>query len=172
MFTLYSELFLFKIQCTSLVVVMHRQVVSLVLFTSMMLKLIFGELVIQWKLQGIERSILEFCDLLCTIFSLFSNRINFSVSIADSKIYVLGGEGLKGAIIQTVEAYDPTIDRWKEIGLLPKPRRSHATCTIRGKIWSCGGISSLLEAQSTNELVLVNEWFQFYSLKPMLSFLF
>ena len=80
-------------------------------------------------------------------------RVNFAVTIVDSKIYVLGGEGLKGVIIQTVEAYDPSADRWKEVGTLPKPRRNHATCTINGKIWSCGGASSLLEAQSTDELV-------------------
>ena len=75
------------------------------------------------------------------------------MSIFDSKIYALGGEGLKGAIIQTVEAYDPIVDRWKEIGTLPKPRRSHASCVVKEKLWSCGGISSLLEAQSTDELM-------------------
>ena len=87
------------------------------------------------------------------LLSLFG-RINFSAVVYDSQIYVLGGEGLKGAIIQTVEAYDPTIDRWKEVGALPKPRRYHATCLIEGKIWSCGGASSALEAQSIDELVL------------------
>ncbi|CAF4405833.1 unnamed protein product [Rotaria socialis] len=101
-------------------------------------------------------------DFWRTCDSMQAPRVNFSVSIFDSKIYVLGGEGLKGAIIQTVEAYDPVADRWKEIGTLPKPRRNHASCTINGKIWSCGGVSSLLEAQSTNELVIVdprpNEW--------------
>lgn len=89
----------------------------------------------------------------CCLLSLF-DRINFSVVVYESQIYVLGGEGLKGAIIQTVEAYDPTIDRWKEVGALPKPRRHHATCLIEGKIWSCGGASSALEAQSIDELVL------------------
>ncbi|CAF1257428.1 unnamed protein product [Rotaria sordida] len=101
-------------------------------------------------------------DFWRTCDSMKAPRINFSVSIFDSKIYVLGGEGLKGAIIQTVEAYDPTIDRWKEVGTLPKPRRNHASYTINGKLWSCGGVSSLLEAQSTNELVIIdprpNEW--------------
>jgi N-acetylneuraminic acid mutarotase len=81
------------------------------------------------------------------------------VTSFDSKIYVLGGEGLKGAFIQAVEVYDPTIDRWKEVGTLPKPRRNHATCTVNGKLWSCGGTSSSIEAQSTDELVLVNELF-------------
>jgi hypothetical protein len=95
------------------------------------------------------------------IFFFLHLRINFAVAIFDSKIYALGGEGLKGVIIQTVEAYDPIIDRWKEVGTLPKPRRNHATYAINGKLWSCGGASSLLEAQSTNELVLVNELFEF-----------
>jgi len=80
-------------------------------------------------------------------------RINFAVTTFDSKIYVIGGEGLKGAIIQAVEAYDPVTDRWKEVGLLPKPRRNHATNIINGSLWSCGGSSSSLEAQSTDELV-------------------
>lgn len=90
-------------------------------------------------------------------FCFFFFRINFAVTIFDSKIYAIGGEGLKGAIIQTVEAYDPTIDRWKEIGTIPKPRRNHATCTINDKLWSCGGTSSLLEAQSIDELMLVHK---------------
>lgn len=97
------------------------------------------------------------------LFFIFA-RINFAISIFDSKIYVLGGEGLKGAIIQTVEAYDPIADRWKEVGTLPKPRRNHATCTVNGKLWSCGGISSSLEAQSTNELMLVNRLFSIETL--------
>jgi hypothetical protein len=62
-------------------------------------------------------------------------------------------------IIQTVEAYDPAIDRWKEVGTLPKPRRNHASHIINGNLWSCGGASSLLEAQSTDELVFVNKLF-------------
>ena len=85
-----------------------------------------------------------------------SLRINFAATTFEGKLYVVGGEGLKGVLIQTVEAYDPTIDRWKEAGALTKPRRHHAVCTTSGKLWSCGGASSLLEAQSTNELVLVN----------------
>jgi N-acetylneuraminic acid mutarotase len=103
-----------------------------------------------------------FLFLYCTRLP-FSHRINFGAVIVDSKIYVLGGEGLKGAIIQTVEAYDPTTDRWKEIGTLPKPRRHHATCFIDGKLWSCGGASSLLEALSTDELVFENQLFLFAS---------
>lgn len=81
--------------------------------------------------------------------------MNFAVTTVNGKIYVVGGEGLKGVIIQTVEAYDPTADRWKEVGMLMKPRRYHAACAVNGKLWSCGGASSLLEAQSTDELVFV-----------------
>lgn len=90
-----------------------------------------------------------------------SHRINFATVVFDSKIYVLGGEGFKGAIIQTVEAYDPVTDRWKEIGTIPKPRRYHTTCLIDEKLWSCGGASSLLEGISTDELVFENELFLF-----------
>jgi len=107
------------------------------------------------------QEILYFISLCLHLWN-FSLRINFTVAVFDSKIYALGGEGLKGAIIQAVEAYDPTIDRWKEVGILPKPRRNHATYPINGKLWSCGGSSSLLEAQSTNELVLVNKLFEFW----------
>ena len=81
------------------------------------------------------------------------DRVHFAVTAVNGKIYAVGGEGLKGVTIQTVEAYDPTVDRWKEVGSLTKPRRYHATCTVNEKLWSCGGASSLLEAQTTNELV-------------------
>lgn len=101
-------------------------------------------------------------DFWRTCDSMKAPRINFAATVFDSKIYVIGGEGLKGAIIQAVEAYDPITDRWKEVGTLPKPRRNHATNIINGNLWSCGGSSSLLEAQSTDELVIVdprpNEW--------------
>jgi len=81
------------------------------------------------------------------------------VTIFESKIYVLGGEGLKGVIVQAVEAYDPVVNSWKEVGTFAKPKRNHASCSINGKLWSCGGASALLDAKSSNELVLVNELF-------------
>lgn len=99
--------------------------------------------------------------------SMKAPRVNFALTATNGKIYVLGGEGLKGVIIQTVEAYDPIADRWKEVGMLTKPRRYHAASTINGKLWSCGGASSLLEAQSTDELVTVDprpeEWKRSFS---------
>jgi N-acetylneuraminic acid mutarotase len=95
---------------------------------------------------------------LSTIFFM-ALSINFAVTIFESKIYVLGGEGLKGVIVQSVEAYDPVVNSWKEVGTFAKPKRNHASCSINGKLWSCGGASSLLDAKSSNELVLVNELF-------------
>jgi len=59
-FVLYSELYLFRILFILLEVVMHQQVVSQMLFLNMMLKLICGEHVIQWKLHGIKDFLLYF----------------------------------------------------------------------------------------------------------------
>ena len=146
---LSSERFLSKIRFISSEVDMHPRVVYQVLFLNTMQRLISGERVIQWKHHGTETMI--FWTLRLILFQF--RRINFTAVIVDSKIYVLGGEGLKGAIIQTVEAYDPIGDRWKEVGSLPKPRRYHSTCLIDGKLWSCGGASSALEAQSIDELM-------------------
>ena len=79
---------------------------------------------------------------------------NFAVTIFDSKIYVLGGEGQKGIIVQSVEVYDPIVNKWKEAGTLPKPKRYHAALAMHGKLWSSGGTNSLIEAKSTGELML------------------
>ncbi|CAF1455634.1 unnamed protein product, partial [Didymodactylos carnosus] len=67
--------------------------------------------------------------------TLKAPRFNFGVTTFDHKIYVLGGEGLKETIIQTVECYDPATDRWKELGNLPKPRRYHSTCAVGKRLW-------------------------------------
>ncbi|CAF1067400.1 unnamed protein product [Adineta ricciae] len=91
-----------------------------------------------------------------------SVRANFAVTIFDSKIYVLGGEGPKGIIVQSVEVYDPIVNKWKEAGTFVKPKRYHAALAMHGKLWSSGGANSLIEAKSTGELILVdpqpNEW--------------
>ncbi|CAF0718134.1 unnamed protein product [Adineta steineri] len=94
--------------------------------------------------------------------SMKAPRANFAVTIFQSKIYVIGGEGLKGVIVQSVEAYDPKANTWKEVGIFAKPKRNNASCTIHEKLWSCGGAGSLIEAKSTDELIVVdprpNEW--------------
>lgn len=132
---------------------MRQQVVCLHPFLSTMLRSMFGDRVIRWKRLGTFVISIDFRQRNENFLLLF--RVNFALTTANGKIYVLGGEGLKGVIIQTVEAYDPIADRWKEVGMLTKPRRYHAASTINGKLWSCGGASSLLEAQSTDELVFV-----------------
>ncbi|UJR31260.1 hypothetical protein I4U23_018760 [Adineta vaga] len=94
--------------------------------------------------------------------SMKAARANFAVTIFDSKIYVLGGEGQKGIIVPSVEAYDPINNTWKEAGIFAKPKRYHASFAIHNKLWSSGGTNSSIEAKSTGELVLVNpqpnEW--------------
>ena len=72
-------------------------------------------------------------------------RSGASVSVADGKIYVMGGTGWPqipnhpGPFLSSAEVYDPKTNRWTEITEMPTPKSGHTASVINGKIYVIGG---------------------------------
>jgi hypothetical protein len=64
-----------------------------------------------------------------------------SVSVVNSKIYVIGGAGWDPpwAPFSTVEEYDPVTDTWTRKADIPTPRHYLSTCAVNGIIYAVGG---------------------------------
>ncbi|MHC4533995.1 MAG: Kelch repeat-containing protein [Planctomycetota bacterium] len=64
-----------------------------------------------------------------------------SVSVVDSKIYVIGGAGWDPpwAPFSIVEEYDPVTNTWTRKADIPTPRHYLSTCAVNGIIYTVGG---------------------------------
>ncbi len=60
---------------------------------------------------------------------------SFSASVADGRIYVMGG-----ADDGSSEAYNPVADNWEKKAMMPKRRSWFATSVVDGKIYAIGGV--------------------------------
>ncbi|MBI3077822.1 MAG: galactose oxidase, partial [Deltaproteobacteria bacterium] len=65
-----------------------------------------------------------------------SARTEVAVVEAGGKIYVIGGFGQSGDL---VEEYDPSSDRWRRRASLPRPLHHVGAAAIAGRIYVIGG---------------------------------
>lgn len=54
-------------------------------------------------------------------------------------IYVPGGEGKDGSVLNALEAYDPRTKQWEALPSLPEPRSRYALAGIEGRLYLLGG---------------------------------
>ncbi len=67
-------------------------------------------------------------------------RESFAISVANDKIYVIGGSSETcSSELATVQEYDPQTDTWSTKSDMPTPRTGLATSVINGKIYAIGG---------------------------------
>jgi len=64
-----------------------------------------------------------------------------STSVADGKIYAIGGWGA-GGNRSTVQVYDPTADTWIIKADMPTARHQLSTCILNGQIYAFGGTTT------------------------------
>ena len=76
-------------------------------------------------------------------------RSCLSTSVANGKIYAIGGRSASGAPLTTVEQYDPSTDTWTTKANMPTARLCHGACVVEGKIYVIGGGRSVLGAGSS-----------------------
>ncbi|KAH9624151.1 hypothetical protein KSS87_012814 [Heliosperma pusillum] len=69
-------------------------------------------------------------------------RFDFASAEVDGKIYVVGGYGVEGESLSSVEVYDPDTDKWTEIESLRRPRWGSFAFGFQGKLYVMGGRSS------------------------------
>ncbi|MHC4121322.1 MAG: Kelch repeat-containing protein [Planctomycetota bacterium] len=66
-------------------------------------------------------------------------RMYLSTSVANGKIYAIGGASTIEVGISAVEEYDPTTDLWTEKSPMPTPRWGLSTSVVNGKTYAIGG---------------------------------
>ena len=76
-------------------------------------------------------------------------RSCLSTSVANGKIYAIGGRSASSAPLTTVEEYDPSTDTWTTKANMPTARICHGACVVEGKIYVIGGGPRILGAGSS-----------------------
>ncbi|KAJ8758867.1 hypothetical protein K2173_002646 [Erythroxylum novogranatense] len=69
-------------------------------------------------------------------------RYDFACAEVDGKIYAVGGYGMDGDSLSSVEVYDPDSDKWTLIESLRRPRWGCFACGFEGRLYVMGGRSS------------------------------
>ncbi len=71
--------------------------------------------------------------------SMPTERLWFSTSVVEGKIYVIGGILLNKEVVSTVEMYDPVTDTWTTRSPMPTPKAGHVASVVDGIIYVIGG---------------------------------
>ena len=67
-------------------------------------------------------------------------RSEIAGTILDDKIYIVGGFDSSGRSASTIEVYDPMLDEWTQVTLLPQPLdHTAAAASHDGKLYIVGG---------------------------------
>ena len=61
---------------------------------------------------------------------------------AGGLIYAIGGRGSTGAVVASVEVYDPRTNRWTKAADMPIPRFGLAAVAVGSTIYAIGGWES------------------------------
>ncbi|KAH9299382.1 hypothetical protein KI387_031064 [Taxus chinensis] len=71
-------------------------------------------------------------------------RYDFACAAVDGLVYVVGGHGVGGETLSSVEVYDPRKNHWTLIESLRRPRWGCFACGLEGRLYVMGGRSSLM----------------------------
>ena len=80
-------------------------------------------------------------------------RQEMGVAAVDGKVYVVGGFDASGQAVATVEAYDPTADRWTQRASLPAPLHHVNLAAVGGRLYVVGGLTGSSFGASGTTLV-------------------
>ncbi|QHO04131.1 hypothetical protein HN51_038408 [Arachis hypogaea] len=69
-------------------------------------------------------------------------RYDFACAEVNGLVYAVGGNGVDGDSLSSVEVYDSETDKWTLIESLRRPRRGCFACGFEGKLYVMGGRSS------------------------------
>ena len=80
-------------------------------------------------------------------------RQEMGVAAVDGKVYVVGGFDDSGQAVATVEAYDPSTNRWTQRASLPSPLHHVNVAGVGSKLYVVGGLTGSSFAASRTTLV-------------------
>ncbi|MCO5595308.1 hypothetical protein L7F22_049349 [Adiantum nelumboides] len=76
------------------------------------------------------------------VASMHSARYEFACAVLNGLVYVVGGHGLGGKNLPTVEVYVPEQDKWIKLPSLRRARWGCIGCGLEGKLYVMAGRSS------------------------------
>lgn len=88
-------------------------------------------------------------------------RQEVAVAAAGGKVYLIGGIGDAGVILDSVEVFDPVAGTWRFVASIPRPRHHAAAATVGDAIYVIGGYETLTFAPTTNVYrydTLLDQW--------------
>jgi N-acetylneuraminic acid mutarotase len=65
------------------------------------------------------------------------------VTAANGRLYLIGGIASDGAILDSVEEFDPATGAWRFVAPLPRPLHHTAAAAVEGAIYVTGGFATL-----------------------------
>ena len=71
--------------------------------------------------------------------ALKNERTNAAAAVLDGKIYVIGGRGQGGEVLQSVEVYAPELDEWLDFPDTKRQREGAAAIVLSGNLFVIGG---------------------------------
>jgi hypothetical protein len=69
-------------------------------------------------------------------------RYGLGTSVANRRIYAIGGYGNGNVPLSTVEEYDPVTDTWTDRKGMPTARGRLSTIVLNGRIYAIGGVDA------------------------------
>jgi N-acetylneuraminic acid mutarotase len=86
-------------------------------------------------------------------------RAGLAAATVNGKIYAIGGFGVGGTFLATVEVYDPVANTWSTTPApMPTARAGLAAVTVNGKIYAIGGVDGLLGSTVEVYDPVANSW--------------
>ena len=75
-----------------------------------------------------------------------------AAAVMGGKIYVTGGTGSQGSLVNSAYVYDPQADAWTQLASMGTARRLHASAAVGGKLYVFGGVGTSSGRLSTAEV--------------------
>eukprot|EP00913_Durusdinium_trenchii_P024789 g23267.t1 len=66
-------------------------------------------------------------------------RAGAACAVADQKLVVCGGLVMAWQVLDVVEAFDPSVRKWRRLPAMPTPRCGCCACGVKGQILVMGG---------------------------------
>ncbi|XP_043254221.1 uncharacterized protein LOC122398442 [Colletes gigas] len=87
---------------------------------------------------------------------MLTARMDFGLVVSHGKMYAIGGQDRNGMALRTVEAFDPSDSRWREMQPMQTARVGPASVKYRDLIWVAGGMTKSKKEFYTKDVECYN----------------
>lgn len=90
--------------------------------------------------------------------SLPTSRKNFSVTVLDNQLFVIGGQDAAGNELNIVEKFDRETNSWSASRVMIESRSDFSTAALNGYIYAVGGANNSTESKFSNAIIVGKEY--------------